>query len=172
MRRDVSETPRVGRIGRAPLALALALNLVTLACLSSQPKTSGGQEDAGGQRRLGSFAFSSALSGALTLAPSYCTSGDRQRFLGADFAGGESGLTVRLVVDPLDGPAVRVFSDAAPFEKSVVFRRSECRVFHFSLDDTGWRVNGVHDYAVTLDLDCTNKSGDSLTGKSSASHCH
>lgn len=170
MSTDVPGVPYFGRIRGA--AIALALTLVTVGCLSSEPKTSSGPVEAGGQRRLGSFQLSSAVLAPVDLAPSACTSGDRQRFLGADFSGGESGLTVRLVVDPLDGPAVRVFSDAAPFEKSVVFRRPECRVFHFSLDDTGWRVNGVHDYAVTLDLDCANQSGDSLTGKSSATHCH
>ena len=60
---------------------------------------------------------------------------------------------MRLVVDPLGDAAVRVFSAAAPFERSVVFRRGECGVFHFSLDSTGWSINDVDDYAVTLQLD-------------------
>ena len=62
--------------------------------------------------------------------------------------------------------------DISPFEKTTVFRRPECRVFHFSLDATGWRINRVQDYRLTLELDCSNTNGDSLIGKASVTHCH
>lgn len=81
-------------------------------------------------------------------------------------------MIIRLVVDPLDGPVARVFASAAPDEKTAVFRRSGCRVFHFTLDTTGWRINRVQDYRLTLDLDCANPEGDSITGRVSATHCH
>lgn len=121
---------------------------------------------------LGAFTVSSDRLGHLTVSPSSCTAGDRQFFLGGDFEDEKSGIVVRLVVDPLDGPAARVFATATPFEKTAVFRRPECRVFHFSLDTTGWRINRIQDYRLTLDLDCSNKEGDSITGKASAAHCH
>ena len=104
------------------------------------------------------------------LAASECTAGDRQLFLGADFATWSSPLVVRLVVDPLDGPAVRVFSTDAQFDETVVFRRSDCQVFHFSLERTGWRINDVTDYRVTLQLDCS-RPGESLKGSASSTHC-
>jgi hypothetical protein len=121
---------------------------------------------------LGSFTVSSDRLGHLTVSLSSCTAGDRQFFLGGDFEDEKSGIVVRLVVDPLDGPAARVFATATPFEKTAVFRRQECRVFHFSLDTSGWRINRIQDYRLTLDLDCSNKEGDSITGKASAAHCH
>jgi hypothetical protein len=77
---------------------------------------------------------------------------------------------VRLVVDPRDGPAVRVFSIDAQFDKTAVFRRPDCQVFHFSLDTTGWRVNDVYDYRVTLQLDCS-REGEAIKGEASATHC-
>jgi hypothetical protein len=148
------------------------LALLTLGCFSNQIAPSDRKGTAGGLQSLGPFRLSSVSLGQFTISPSSCTSGDRERFLGADFSDESAGVVVRLVVDPLDGPAVRVFASAAPFEKSVVFRRSECRVFHFSLESTGWRINGVQDYRVSLDLDCVSKGGDTLDGKVSASHCH
>ena len=83
----------------------------------------------------------------------------------------KNNLVVRLVVDPLDGPAVRVFNAAKPFEQTRVFRRRDCRVFHFSMDSTAWRINRVQDYRVSLELDCAREA-DSITGDASAEHCH
>ncbi len=157
---------------RPSLLLPLFLCILLCAgCFSARPvgSVSGSQ---GAERMLGSFAMSSERIGHLTVSPSSCTAGDRQFFLGGDFEDEKSGIVARLVVDPLSGPAVRVFATAAPFEKTAVFRPPECRVFHFSLDATGWRINRIRDYRLSLDLDCSNKEGDSLTGKVSATHCH
>ena len=88
------------------------------------------------------------------------------------YYGHQAGKVVRLGVDPLEGPAARVFASAAPFGETAIFRRSECRVFHFSLDTTGWRIDHIQDYRLSLELDCANQAGDSLAGKASASHCH
>lgn len=151
-----------------PLALSAALTLTGLGCFSSQPLAADGKDSG----PLGDFQLSSASLGQLTISPRDCLAGDRERFLGADFTDAAAGAVVRLVIDPLDGPAVRVFDSAAPFDKSVVFRRSECRTFHFSDESTMWRINGVQDYKLSLELDCVNKSGDSLAGRLSARHCH
>jgi hypothetical protein len=121
---------------------------------------------------LGSFALASERLGHVTVAPTTCTAGERQFFLGGDFEDEKAGVIVRLVVNPLDGPAARVFASAAPFEKAAVFRRPECRVFHFSLDTAGWRINRIQDYRFTLELDCSNRGGDSIIGKASVTHCH
>ncbi len=123
------------------------------------------------QQALGSFTVSSESLGQTMLMPSSCSAGDRQFFLGADLEDRRSGLVLRLVVNPLEGPAVRVFPNAVPFEKSVVFRRNDCKVFHFSLDPTGWRLNRIYDYSLTLQLDCT-RDGESIQGNASVAHCH
>ena len=121
---------------------------------------------------FGSFTVSSTLLGNATVAPASCTAGDRQLFLGGDFADPATGLVVRLVVDPLDGPAARVFHAADPFRKSVVLRRSECAVFHTSVEWTGLRINDVYDYRLSLELDCTLADGTSVRGSASTTHCH
>ncbi|HNX50282.1 MAG TPA: hypothetical protein PLS53_16510 [Thermoanaerobaculaceae bacterium] len=156
---------------RTPLALTLPLvgTVLLTGCFSSRP-IGGPEASAGNPSPLGSFTVSSRVLGDQVLTPSSCRAGDRQLFLGADFAGSTSPLVLRLVVDPLDGPAVRVFSTDAQFDKTVVFRRSDCQVFHFSLDSTGWRINDVYDYRVTLQLDCS-REGESIKGEASATHC-
>lgn len=153
------------RTPRAPVVL-LGSCLLLAACFSGRPV--GGPT--GGSPPLGSFAVTSQALGEHTLVPSGCTAGDRQVFLGADFSDATGPLVVRLVVDPLDGPAVRVFSTDAQFDETVVFRRSDCQVFHFSLERTGWRINDVTDYRVTLQLDCS-RPGESLKGSASSTHC-
>ena len=157
---------------RAPLAVLLPLGGIALlaGCLASRPVGSSNASPAG-PSALGSFTVSSRVLGNQVFAPSACTAGDRELFLGADFKGQGSNLVVRLVVDPLDGPAVRIFSADAQLDRSVVFRRSECGVFHFSLDSTGWRVNEMNDYRLTLQLDCS-RPGESISGSASATHCH
>ena len=127
--------------------------------------------EAPSQHELGSLRLSSRQLGQITLEPTSCLAGDRQLFLGADFVDASRSTVLRLVVDPLDGPAVRVFSSAEPFDKAIVFRRADCAVFHFSLDTTGWRVNDVNDYRVTLQLDC-DRDGETLKGSAAADHCH
>jgi len=143
----------------------IAFSALLTGCLSSLPISQEAEETAGG------FTLASEVLGQVELKPSSCSAGDRQHFLGADFEDASSGVTVRLVVDPLGDPAVRVFSRAAPFDRSVVFRRGQCSEFHFSLDSTGWRINDVDDYRVTLQLDCT-LLGESIRGNVTAPHCH
>ena len=121
---------------------------------------------------LGSFTVASPLLGNATTAPTACRSGDSHQFLGGDFSDPASGLVVRLVVDPLDGPAARVFVAADPFRRSVVLRRSECAVFHFSLDHTGLTINEVRDYRLSLELDCALADGTTVHGSASTTHCH
>jgi hypothetical protein len=154
---------------RGPAILAVGLLSALVACFSTKPtsKTPTGQPDSSG-----SFTVSAKALGRVTIAPATCVAGDRQLFLGADFPDEAAGAVVRLVVDPLDGPAVRVFSSSSPFDKSVVFRRSDCQVFHFSLDSTDWRINHVQDYQVSLDLTCATADGDTIEGRVAVDHYH
>jgi hypothetical protein len=149
----------------------VASSLLLTGCLTGHPVAESASTAGSQSQVLGSFEVESPSLGKQTLTATGCTSGDRQFFLGGDFTAQNSELVLRLVVDPLEGPGVRLFSASAPFDNSVVFRRSECRVFHFSLDTTGWRVNGVYDYRLTVDFDCS-RAGETIRGKASTTHCH
>jgi hypothetical protein len=153
------------------LPLLLAVASLCGGCLSTLPIDMG-SDSGGGQQSLGSIVLVSNRLGNETIVPSTCAAGDRQSFLGGDFADEKSGFIVRLVVDPLEGPAARVFSSATPYDKTAVFHRSDCRTFHFSLDSTNWRINDVQDYRISLTLDCSDKDGDTISGNVSATHCH
>lgn len=146
-----------------------AIIVLCAGCFPAGPIDTGPQGDS---QLLGSFALASGRLGRLTISPSTCRAGDRQFFLGGDFDDEKSGIVIRLVFEPLEGPAVRVFASSAPYDKTSVFRRPECRVFHSSLESTGIRINDVQDYRLTVDVDCTNKDGESFVGKASVTHCH
>jgi hypothetical protein len=109
--------------------------------------------------------------GQQTVAPTSCAAGERQVFLGVDLLDEGAGIVTRLVVDPATGPVVRAFKAASPFDATVLFHRSECRVFHFSLDSTGWRIDHIDELRMSLELDCQLPSGDSIGGRASAPGC-
>jgi hypothetical protein len=142
-------------------------------CAPRQTAASGDSTPLAVEREsLGTLKITSARLGALSMFPSVCRAGAREFFLGADFEDPAAGTVLRLAVDPVSGPALRLFPKTAPFERNVLFRRSECRTFQFSLDATAWRVGTVQDYRVALEVDCTNTSGESITGSVAATHCH
>lgn len=147
----------------------LAIIILCAGCFSACAVDTVSQGDS---QPLGSFALASGQLGRLTISPSTCRAGDREFFLGGDFDDERTGIMIRLVFEPLEGPAVRVFASSAPYEKTVVFRRTDCRLFHSSLESNGVRINDVQDYRLTVDVDCATKNGDSLVGKASVTHCH
>jgi len=151
-----------------PFALGTLPLLVS--CLAGRPVIPSDAPAPEG-KALGSFSIASQTLGDQTFAPVTCTAGDHQLFLGADLEAPGSPVVLRLVVDPLGDPAVRLFSPEAPFDKSVVFQRRDCSVFHFSLESTGWRINDFNDYRLTLQLECA-KAGERLGGSASSTHCH
>src|SRR5215831_1652929 len=157
---------RSGARRSALIASLLSAIAVGPACSSSS--TSGTSDKA---EPLGTFTLAGPTFGAHTLNPKRCASGERQYFLGFDFTDETEGIVARLVVDPTGVPVVRVFSTAAPFDKTIVFRRTECRVFHFSVDSTGWRINRIDQLSVSLDVDCDLPSGDRIAGKAQDSGC-
>ena len=158
----------MSRIHVRTLAVCL---LILPGCFSSKAIVPDGVAPGSATEALGSIEVSSSRLGRMTVVPTSCFAGARQLFLGADFADEKAGAVVRLVVDPVASPAVRVFSSEAPFDKSIVFHREECSAFHFTLDSTGWRINRIDDYRVTLDVDCS-RDGESVRGRLSTTHCH
>ena len=140
-------------------------------CLSTLPVEGAASADKGGDRTLGSVALYSERLGHSTFTPNTCRAGDREFFLGGDFIDEKSGFIARLVFDPLDGAALRIFASGKSAEKSIVFHHDDCRALNYTFEPTSWRVNDVYDYRISVSFDCS-KSGDAAKGAVSATHCH
>lgn len=153
--------------------LVLAPAIAALGCFTTRPAAVAGEAggSTGSAIALGEFDVTSPGGASGTLTPTTCASGDRELFLGADLTDERSGLVVRLVIDPLDGPIVRVYDREAPFERTVLFFRDECDTFESSLEETGWIVNDIRVRRVTLALDCENEEGAAIAGRAHAEHC-
>ncbi len=140
-------------------------------CLASatglEPATAGASS--GG--RLGSFEVASIGAPPGTIAPAACVVGDHQLYLGADLVDPDSNLVVRLVVDPLDGPALRVYDADEPFDRSVLFFRDECTTFTMELEETGAVVNNIVERRLELEVECENEDGATIRGSASVAHC-
>ena len=165
---------KVRPLGTAKSRGVLAGTLVVIAmatvaaCATSSPFGGG---ERGGDTPLGAFVLSGPTFGHETLQPRSCVTGEREFFLGFDLRDDGAGVITRLIVDPATGPVIRVFVASAPFDKTVLFQRSSCRVLHFSLQHTGWRVNRIEQLDVSVDLDCQLPSGESIVGRAADGGC-
>ena len=117
------------------------------------------------------FAVAGPTLGSREIRPSGCIAGGHYQFLGADLVDEKSGLVVRTVEDPLEGPAVRVFDAADSDRRTVAFRRPDCSRLAARFAPTGSMVNGVLLLKLDLALDCRNAAGDAVAGTFSASEC-
>lgn len=156
------------RTGIAGLVLVL---LFAFACSSTRPPAATGEGGVSGPA-LGEFTVTSPGGARGTVTPTVCLAGDRELFLGADLVDGSAGLIVRLVVDPLEGPILRVFDRAAPFERSVLFFREGCASFELSLEETGWTINDLPVRRLELAIDCESEEGAAIAGRAAAEHCN
>ena len=139
------------------------LPFVVASCAASSGVSAGGDESppAAG---IGRFEVSSAAVSRGVIVPTRCDAGDTEQYLGGDLQDEELGVAVRLVVDPLYGPALRVYDTRAPFERSVLFFEEECERFELSLEPTGEEVNSVIVRDFELDVDCENEDGATIYG--------
>jgi hypothetical protein len=154
---------------RPRLLLPICTALASSGCFSMLPID--GPAAAGkGDGALGSVTLHSERLGQSTLAPDSCRAGDREFYLGADFVDAKSKLITRLAFDPLEGPGIRIFESGVA-ERSIVFRRGDCKVLDYTFEPTNWRINDVYDYHVSVKFDCAG-SGDAANGELSAAHCH
>jgi len=101
--------------------------------------------------------------GGKAITPTRCVSGDRFYFYGADLVDESAGATVRVVIDPLDGPHVRLMMR----DRDVLLGRKDCTQLAANFQPTGWRVNEFRDFAGDVTLQC----GD-VSGKVEWNHCH
>lgn len=156
---------------RPGFALPAVLALLCSGCISSLLPIDNPAAADKGAAALGSVTLHSGHLGQSTFSPNVCRAGDREFYLGGDFVDEKSGLIARLVFDPLEGAAIRIFEKDAAKDKSIVFRRDDCKRLEYSLDPTNWRINDVSDYRISFKFECA-RNGDSATGELSAAHCH
>ena len=143
------------------IALVLFVTLTLAGCASSRVK----RPEPSGPSNVVAFAGPTLGSEKQELYVNHCHSGENRGFSGADMFDDRTKevLVLRLVIDPLEGPAVRLFkeSESGP---SVVLRKSDCRTFKYTMEGTGRLVNFVPEVRVSLQLDCRGSKGDYVVG--------
>ena len=161
----------------AAIASVIALAPALLGCFSTAPglaaHSAGSEASDSGKSgsALGSFEVASVGAPPGRIAPASCVAGDHELFLGADLVDPGTKLVVRLVIDPLDGPALRIYDADAPFDRSVLFLRDDCATFELDLEPTGWIVNDIVVRRLELKVDCENETGATIRGSASAGRC-
>jgi len=100
-----------------------------------------------------------------------CSSGDLQQFLGVDLVDRKAGAFVRLVMDPLEGPRLRVaFRETGT--RGLVLGPEQCSRLEAAARPTGWEVNTVRDVSGFVDAECTGGEGETIRVHVRFSHCH
>lgn len=107
--------------------------------------------------------------------PDACLSGEHEQFFGFILASNRLGsngspVVLRAVVDPLDGPGLRVVGLKGV--DGLVVRPYMCERLDLVVEPTGWRVNDIQDLSGTLDVSCTTADGASVEGSVEVRHCH
>jgi hypothetical protein len=101
-----------------------------------------------------------------------CRSGDLAHFLGVDLEDRQGGAVVRLVIDPIDGPRVRLVHGRGEARQRLDLVPSRCRRFEADVRPTGWIVNTVRDVSGSVDAECPGDPGPAVSLHARFSHCH
>ena len=116
-------------------------------------------------------AISGPTLGTVEIQPTSCASGNRWVFFGAQAVDERAGIGIRLVIDPITGPVVRIFKFADDGVSSIVLRRRDCTKFEAEFGRTGKSVNFVEEVKLSLDLDCKSEAGDFVVGSVEQTAC-
>lgn len=104
--------------------------------------------------------------------PGVCQTGEVEQFFGFILGGAGSPVVLRAVLDPLDGPGLRITGLDGTSPYALVVRPDDCRVLDLRVQPSGWWVNEMRDVGGSLDVSCTLEGGLSLEGSVEVSHCH
>jgi hypothetical protein len=108
----------------------------------------------------------------LSWKPDSCHTGEREQFFGFVLGASGSPLVLRAVLDPLEGPGLRLTGLDGASPRGTVVRQVDCRRLDLSVQPTGWTVNDFRDVSGTLEVSCTLSGGASFEGRLAVSHCH
>jgi len=103
---------------------------------------------------------------------SACSSGDLQYFLGVDLADPTGGAFVRVLIDPMDGPRLRIVLREGAARKSLILGRQQCTQLEGDARYTGWEINTIRDFSGFLDAECRGDEGQVISLHIRFSHCH
>jgi hypothetical protein len=101
-----------------------------------------------------------------------CHSRDLEHFLGVDLVDSLGGAIVRLAMDPIDGPRVRIVYGAGGSRQRVDPAPGRCRQFDADARATNWIVNDVRDVSGFVDVECPADPGPAVSLHVRFSHCH
>jgi len=101
-----------------------------------------------------------------------CTSGDLEVFLGVDLLDRNGGALVRLAIDPIDGPRLRLRFRGDRDGSGQILGRDQCRQFEADVRHTGWTINTVRDFSGFVDAECRSPEGEEVSLHVHFSHCH
>ncbi len=101
-----------------------------------------------------------------------CVSGDREYFLGVDLADDGGTIALRLLVDPMDGPQLRLTRATAGAPEATRYTSQSCSRLDARVEPTGWRVNHVRDFEGSLDAECAAATAPRLEAHVRFRHCH
>lgn len=149
-----------------PLILIILAILLSGCGLSSALREA---KDVASPSVSGELAIRSPQEEPVSWNPDACLSGEYEQFFGFILRSDGSPVVLRAVVDPLDGPGLRVvgLSGAA-----AVFRPELCEKLELVVEPTGWRVNDIQDLSGRLDVSCRSEDGGSVEGSVEVHHCH
>jgi hypothetical protein len=117
----------------------------------------------------GELAFRAHQGEPVAWKPDNCLSGEHEQFFGFILGSSSSPVVLRAVVDPLDGPGLRVVGLS---KTGWVFRPDVCERLELVVERTGWRVNDIQDLSGRLDVSCRTADGGSVEGSVDIRHCH
>ena len=107
----------------------------------------------------------------VTWTPAICQTGEIEQFFGFVFGASDSPVVIRAVLDPLEGPGLRITGLEGTPPYGFVVRPPDCRVLDLRVQPTSWWVNEMRDVSGTLDVSC-DLGNLSLEGSVEVSHCH
>jgi len=101
-----------------------------------------------------------------------CASGDLEHFLGVDLTDAKAGALARVVIDPIDGPRLRVVLREGANRTNLVLGRDQCSQLEADARPTAWRVNSVRDVTGFVNAECRAAAGPAVSLHVRFTHCH
>jgi hypothetical protein len=101
-----------------------------------------------------------------------CSSGDLEYFLGVDLADQKGGGFVRVVIDPLEGPQLRIALRNGGAVERVLLRSEQCERLDAAVSPTGWEIDSVRDVSGYVEAQCRSGDGREIRLHARFSHCH
>jgi hypothetical protein len=100
-----------------------------------------------------------------------CTAGGLLQFLGVDLADQKAGAFARVVIDPIEGPRLKIVARGLE-EGSVVLTRNQCSQLDADVHPTNWIVNNVRAVSGFVNAECRSAAGPAVSLHARFTHCH